>query len=126
MRHTIIRQHILIYVFYFGIACLITFPLITQLSTHLAGFAYGDGTEMARHIWWYNHALRTGDSIFWQPNLGYPDGMEGVLLWAHPQQFFPAWLLVFFMPLPAAANSIHLVLYGAQWLGHVRIGAASA
>ncbi len=96
--------HFLVYTFYFGIACLITFPLITQLSTHLAGFAYGDSTEMARHIWWYNHALRTGDSIFWQPNLGYPDGMEGVLLWAHPQQFFPAWLLAFLLPLPAAAN----------------------
>jgi hypothetical protein len=30
--------------------------------------------------------------------------MEGVLLWAHPLQFFPAWLFAFFLPLPAAAN----------------------
>jgi hypothetical protein len=105
--------------FYLLMAMLITWPLVAQLGTHLAGWSYGDSHEMLRHIWWYNHALRTGQPVFWQPALGYPDGMEGVLLWAHPQQFFPAWLLAFVLPLPAAAN-LSILLYMALngWAMH--------
>jgi hypothetical protein len=102
MKHG--HTHLIIWGFYLLVALAITWPLVAQLSTHLVGWSYGDSHEMARHIWWYNHALRTGQSVFWQPALGYPDGMEGVLLWAHPQQFFPAWLLAFALPIPAAAN----------------------
>src|SRR5690606_10603264 len=104
--------HLIVYGFYLLITLLITWPLVTQLGTHLTGWSYGDSHEMARHIWWYNHALRAGQPIFWQPALGYPDGMEGVLLWAHPQQFFPAWLLAFVLPVPAAAN-LSILLYMA-------------
>jgi hypothetical protein len=107
-----VSHRLFIYLFYFAIALLITWPLVAQLGTHLVGWSYGDSHEMARHIWWYNHALRTGQPIFWQPALGYPDGMEGVLLWAHPQQFFPAWLLAFVLPIPAAAN-LSILLYMA-------------
>lgn len=103
---------IAIYLLYLLVAIVVTWPLASDLSGQLAGFAYGDSTEMARHIWWYNHALRTGQPIFWQPALGYPDGMAGVLLWAHPQQFFPAWMLAFVMPVVAAAN-ISILLYMA-------------
>lgn len=106
------RRALLVFGFYLLAAVLITWPLAAQLGTHLVGWPYGDSHEMARHIWWYNHALRTGQSVFWQPALGYPDGMEGVLLWAHPQQFFPAWLLAFILPIPAAAN-ISILLYMA-------------
>ncbi|MAS35298.1 MAG: hypothetical protein CL610_14895 [Anaerolineaceae bacterium] len=101
-----------VFAFYLLVAGVVTWPLASQLSTHLVGWPYGDSHEMARHIWWYNHALRTGQPIFWQPALGYPDGMEGVLLWAHPQQFFPAWLLAFVLPIPAAAN-LSILLYMA-------------
>lgn len=99
-----LQTHAFIILFYFALALIITWPLVTVLSTHLAGFAYGDGHEMARHVWWYNHALRTGQDVFYQPLLGYPDGIDGVLYWAHPLQFFPAWLFAYFLPLPAAAN----------------------
>ncbi len=99
-----LQIHAAVILFYFALALIITWPLVTVLSTHLAGFAYGDGHEMARHIWWYNHALRTGQDIFYQPLLGYPNGIDGVLYWAHPLQFFPAWLFAYILPLPAAAN----------------------
>ncbi len=124
------RQNILtqlgVYGLFLAIALLITWPLAANLSTHLTGFAYGDGHEMARHIWWYNHALRTGQPVFYQPLLGYPDGMEGVLLWAHPLQFFPAWLFAYVMPLPAAANlAILLTLalngWAMYWLAYDRL-----
>ena len=107
--------------FYLLTAVMITWPLLPNIGTHLVGFPYGDAGEMARHIWWYNHALRTGQAPFFQPLLAYPDGMPGgVLLWSHPQQFFPAWLLAFALPLPAAAN-LSLLLYmalngWAMWL----------
>lgn len=105
--------HLAVFGLYFGVAVFLTWPLLTQLSTHLVGFAYGDSREMARHIWWYHEALVSGQPVFFQPLLGYPDGMEGgVLLWANPQQFFPAWLLAFVLPLPAAAN-LAVLLYMA-------------
>ena len=99
-----LRGLLLVYGFFLLVAVLITWPLLSQLGTHLVGFEYGDSTEMARHIWWYNHALRSGQPIFWQSSLGYPDGIDGSLLWADPLQFFPAWLLAFALPVVAAAN----------------------
>ncbi len=106
-------RHLGVYLLYLLATVFLTWPLAAQLSTHLAGFEYGDSHEMARHIWWYKHALRSGQPVFFQPLLGYPEGIEGgVLLWANPQQFFPAWLLAFMLPLPAAAN-LSVLLYMA-------------
>jgi hypothetical protein len=98
-------RFMLVYLFYLAIAIVITWPLVTVLSTEFAGLPDSDAYEMGRHIWWYNHALRTGQPVFFQPLLGYPDGIEGgVLLWSDPLQFFPAWLFAFFMSVPAAFN----------------------
>ncbi|MBI5667622.1 MAG: hypothetical protein HZC41_06405 [Chloroflexi bacterium] len=74
------------------------------MDTHFAGYANGDAHEMTRHIWWFKHALQTGQPLFFQPLLAYPDGLEGVILWSNPLQFFPAWLFAFVLPLPAAYN----------------------
>ena len=89
---------------YLLIAVLITFPLILNLSSALVGYVHGDAYEMAHHIWWIKHALQTGQNPFFAANLAYPDGINGVTLWSHPLQFFPAWLLAFALPLPVAAN----------------------
>ncbi len=99
-----LRRPLLIYAFYLLVALVITWPLVTHLGTVLVGFAYGDSREMAHHIWWYAHALKTGQPLFWQPDLGYPDGIEGMLLWADPLQFFPAWLFALVLPTVTAAN----------------------
>ncbi len=121
MTLTSILRNLAVYGFYVTVAIFLTWPLAAQLSTHLAGFDYGDGREMARHIWWYSTALRSGQSPIFQPNMAYPDGMPGgVLLWANPQQWFPAWLLALFLPVPAAAN-ISLLFYMALngWAAYV-------
>ncbi|MBK9750956.1 MAG: hypothetical protein IPO91_29905 [Chloroflexi bacterium] len=89
---------------YLVIAILVTYPLILNLSTALVGYVHGDAYEMAHHIWWIKHALQTGQNPFFAANLAYPDGINGVTLWSHPLQFFPAWLLAFVLPLPVAAN----------------------
>ncbi len=96
--------HLAVYGFYLLIAVLITYPLIAQFSSAFAGFVYGDAYEMAHHIWWFKHALQTGQPLFYQTMLAYPNGIEGVTLWADPLQFFPAWLFAFVMPLASAAN----------------------
>ncbi len=101
--------HIAAFALYFGIAILITYPLITHFSTRMIGHPFGDAYEYTRHIWWINHALRTGQPIFQHPTLVYPDGLSGAWLWAIPLQSFPAWLFLFFMPLPAAFNLSALI-----------------
>ncbi len=111
----------LVFLLYLFLAVIITWPLVTVLGTHFAGYTNGDAHEMTRHIWWLKHALQTGQSLFFQPLLAYPDGLEGVILWSNPLQFFPAWLFAFVMPLPAAYNLqalLNLALNGwaAYWL----------
>ncbi|MCB9450457.1 MAG: hypothetical protein H6672_03410 [Anaerolineaceae bacterium] len=99
-----LRRHFAGYAFYLLVAVVITWPLVTVMSSAFAGYAFGDAHEMSRHIWWMKHALQTGQPLFFQPLLGYPNGIEGVILWSNPLQFFPGWLFAFFLPLPAAYN----------------------
>src|SRR5664279_3031209 len=96
--------HLAVCGFYLLIAVIVTYPLIAQLSTAFVGFVYGDAYETAQHLWWIRHALQTGQPVFYQSMLGYPNGIDGVTLWANPLQFFPAWLFAFVMPLASAAN----------------------
>ena len=110
-----------IYGLYLLVALVITWPLVTVISSHFAGYPFGDAHEMTRHIWWIKHALQTGQPLFFQPLLAYPDGIQGVILWSDPLQFFPGWLLAFFMPLPAAYNVFALLTlalngWAAYWL----------
>jgi hypothetical protein len=98
-----------VFALYGIIACLITYPLITQMGSHLAGFPYGDAQEDAHHLWWMTHALQTGQPLFEQPLLGYPDGLSGFTLRSNLLQYFPGWLFHFILPLPAAFN-LHLLV----------------
>jgi hypothetical protein len=104
MRKLFFNIHILIYGFYLLAAIIVTLPLISVFDTRLAGHPFGDSYELVRHMWWMQHALQTGQPVFSQPLLAYPDGMDGSLLWSYPLQSFPAWLFSFIMPLPAAFN----------------------
>ncbi|MBZ0290475.1 MAG: hypothetical protein K8I30_22815, partial [Anaerolineae bacterium] len=80
MRNVLTRfpwPHALAYGVFLAAAVLITWPLITVLSTRLAGHPFGDSYEYVRHIWWIKHALQTGQPLFDQPLLAYPDGLSG-------------------------------------------------
>jgi len=96
--------HAAVMLFYLLLAVIITYPLVSVLATRFAGHPFSDSYELARHIWWLGHALKTGQPVYAQPLLGYPDGLDGALLWSFPLQSFPAWLFSLFMPLPAAFN----------------------
>lgn len=103
-----LTKHLIVIAVYALIVVVVTWPLLTDLSGSMIGFIHGDAHETAHHIWWFKHALQTGQPLFFQPLLGYPDGIEGVTLWANPLQFFPAWLLAFVLPLPLASNLVIL------------------
>ncbi|GAB4513021.1 MAG: hypothetical protein OHK0046_13360 [Anaerolineae bacterium] len=108
-------RHLLAFGFYLLLAVLITWPLVTVFSTHLFGGFLTDAYQTARHVWWIKHALQTGQSVFYQTTLGYPDGLNGAWLWANPFEYFPGWLFAFVMPLNAAVNLmllVHLALNG--------------
>ena len=108
--------HTLVYLLYLLVAVVITWPLVTVFSTQLVGHPFGDSYEYVRHIWWIKHALQTGQPIFDQPLLAYPDGLTGAWLWGNPLQSFPAWLFAFIMLLPAAFNlSVLLTLALNGW-----------
>ena len=89
---------------YLVVALYLLASSLGSFSTRFIGSDSGDVYEMARHIWWYSSALRGGQDIFQHELLGHPEGFPAIQLWAHPLQFFPCWLLAFFMPLAAAYN----------------------
>jgi len=93
-----------VFLLYLALALLITFPAVLTPTTRLMGGDTSDAYEMARHIWWFKEALQSGQSPFWQSNLGYPEGFSGVSLQADTLQFFPMWLFAFIMPLALAYN----------------------
>jgi hypothetical protein len=99
-----LRFHALVYALYLAVAILITWPLLRVFSTEFLGHPFSDTYEYARHIWWFRHALATGQPLYFQPWLGYPDGLNGAWLWAIPLQSFPAWVFALVLPLPAALN----------------------
>lgn len=102
-------KYLLLACFYFGVAVVITYPLITVMSTHLFGDFLTDSYQTARHVWWIKHALQNGESLFQQTTLGYPDGLEGAWLWANPLEYFPGWLFAFVMPINTATNLMLLL-----------------
>ena len=97
-------HHLVALLFYILAAAYLIAPVLDSLTTHFVGGNTSDVYEMARHVWWYTHALHEGENVFFQSLLAYPDGFAAVLLWANPLQFFPMWLFALFMPLALAYN----------------------
>ena len=111
-----------VYLFYLLLAAIITWPLVARMDTHLAGFGYSDSPERAHHVWWLVHALRSGQPLFWLPNLGWPDGMAGITLLGHPLQHIPAALLALALPLLVADNLALLLQTALMGLGMYALG----
>ncbi|MEP7286251.1 MAG: hypothetical protein ABI947_10840 [Chloroflexota bacterium] len=80
-------------VVYTLVALFITWPLVTQLSTHVAGPEYGDSFEYTRLGWWARYAVQHGLNPFYQSLLGYPEGFFSATQWAQPLTYWPIALL---------------------------------
>lgn len=107
-----VRPHLLVWLLYLAAALLITFPAILRLDTQILGGPTSDSLEMSRHIWWFKTALQNGLPLSWQSLLGYPEGISGLSLLAHPLQYFPWALLAFVLPLPLTFNVVVLATMG--------------
>lgn len=108
-------------VIYMLAAVFITWPLITQLSSHVAGAGYGDGFEYIRLGWWAKYALQHGLNPFYQSLFGYPQGFSSAVQLAQPLIYWPITLLSYVVDLVAAFNLwllLEAILSGltAYWL----------
>ena len=45
---------------YVAVALIMTWPLVTRLTTHAAGAGYADSYEIIRHGWWIREAILDG------------------------------------------------------------------
>ena len=104
MTGRILRSHVIAGLLYLVVAIYLTAPIYATLSTRFLGGDTSDAYEMAHHVWWYKTALLSGEDVFYQSLLAYPDGFAAVVLWANPLQYFPMWLLAIALPLATAYN----------------------
>lgn len=102
-------RNLLIAASYALLSAVITYPLITQMFTHLPGHPFGDSAEYANLIWWFGHALRTGGSPYVHDLLLAPHGLDAAYLWSIPFQSFPAWIFALVMPASAALGTTILL-----------------
>jgi hypothetical protein len=106
---------------YTAVVLFMTWPLVTQLSTHVAGPEYADSLEYLRLGWWGKYALQNGLNPFQQSLLGYPQGFFSAVQWAQPLIYWPISILAFVMNPTAAFNvwlMLEVILSGltAYWL----------
>ncbi|MHB8625942.1 MAG: hypothetical protein ACYDBJ_12050 [Aggregatilineales bacterium] len=90
-------------------AILITWPIISQLSTYGLGAGYGDQFENVRLIWWTKDALQHGLNPFYQSLLGYPIGFFSAAQWAEPLGYWPAAILSFVVG-PLVAYNVWMLI----------------
>ena len=107
---------------YLAVAVGITWPLATRLTTHVAGFGFGDGYEVVRQVWWAREQIAAGRNPFDQPLLVYPDGFTSWLQWTAPLQYLPAALLAFVVSPLAAFNLALLITLALNGLGGYALG----
>lgn len=94
---------------YTAAAVFMTWPLATQLSTHVGGGGFGDSFEYVRLGWWGAYALQNGLDPFFQSLFGYPEGIFSAAQAAQPLIYWPITLLNY--PLgPVAAFNVWLLL----------------
>lgn len=79
---------LLVFAAYLLISLAMTYPVVTQLTSHLAGVDGNDSLEFAWSMWWFKHALLDlGTSPIEISVLNYPDGIRFPLLPSMSQSF---------------------------------------
>jgi hypothetical protein len=104
VRRALLRQYVLWLVGYLLLALVITWPAVLSPLSAVMGSTVGDNFEMMRNTWWFRFALLNGEPFYYQTYLGYPQGFSSIALAANQLQYFPAWVLALFLPLPLTYN----------------------
>lgn len=100
---------------------IITFPLVTQIGTHIAGASYADSMEYLRLGWWTKYALQNGLNPFYQSLLTYPTGFVSSTQLSQPLIYWPFALFNFVTSPVASFNLWFLAIQignglAAYWL----------
>jgi hypothetical protein len=104
MRRMHLWRYAIWFVGYLLLALLITWPAVLSPVSTVMGSTVGDNFEMMRNTWWFRFALLNGQPFYFQTYLGYPQGFSSIALAANQLQYFPAWALALFLPLPLTYN----------------------
>lgn len=104
MRRVHVWRYAIWFVGYLLLALLITWPAVLSPVSTVMGSTVGDNFEMMRNTWWFRFALLNGQPFYYQTYLGYPQGFSSIALAANQLQYFPAWALALFLPLPLTYN----------------------
>ena len=95
---------------YVALALMSTYPLVTQLSSHLAGVPGEDALQHLWISWWTQFSLLDlGVSPLQVDWLYYPDGVTHPMLWVTPFAHIVAMPISLLFGLVAAYN-LHLIL----------------
>jgi hypothetical protein len=86
------------------VAVIMTWPLITQLNSHIAGTSYGDSFMMLRQAWAARESVLNGQNPLRQDLLAYPNGFTSRLMWSTPLRWVPVMVLSFVVPPLVAFN----------------------
>ncbi len=97
--------------FYIAAALFITWPAVTQLTTHAIGGGFSDQFENVRMIWYVRYALAHGLSPFYHSLLGWPTGFFNAPQWSEPLTYLPA--------VPLAYLSSDLTAYNLYMLAQI-------
>ncbi|MBI4739589.1 hypothetical protein HY772_08695, partial [Candidatus Woesearchaeota archaeon] len=97
---------------YLAITILITYPLITQLTTHFAGVSDNDSREFIWSTWWFKHALL---DLHISPTniniINYPEGINFPLLPLMSQSFIISLPLAILVSPAFAFNVTYLISF---------------
>ena len=97
---------------YLAITILVTYPLITQLTTHFAGVSDNDSREFVWSTWWFKRALiEQGASPTNINILNYPEGINFPLLPLMSQSFIISLPLAVLVSPVFAFNVTYLISF---------------
>ncbi len=106
------RQTLYAALAYLALTIAVTYPLIGQLSTHIAGLPGNDSLEFVWSVWWFKHSLL---DLHNNPLnilvLNYPEGLYFPLLPAMSQSFLLALPIAALISPVVAFNIIFLLSF---------------
>lgn len=111
------RAEVFALVAYFFLAILLTYPLVTQFSTHVAGDG-SDDPALTWNLWWVPHALiNLGQSPIYTQHMFYPIGLNLAFYTLTYLNAFLAIPIQYAFNLVVAANVNLLFSFGLSGFG---------
>ena len=109
--------HVLAACWFAALACLLTYPLVRELSTSIPGTGPGDNVAFLWDLWWFRTVRHSADLHYLQcPYLFAPFGTSLVLHTAAPLQSFIGATLLARLPIVTAHNLLILAALTANGL----------